>query len=122
MQPVTRVTKIGRWTVVAVSGELDVYGAPRLREQLIDLINDGSCEIVVDLDEVTFIDSTGLGVLIGGLKRVRSKGGDLRIVATKDPAAKLLRITGLHRVFAPYATSDAAANGIVTGAVATTKK
>ena len=99
-----RITTLDRWTVVAVIGELDVHGAPRVRAQLIDLMRDGACDFVMDLDEVTFIDSTGLGVLIGALKRVRSMGGDLRVVATCDPTLRLLRLTGLHRVLAPYET------------------
>jgi anti-sigma B factor antagonist len=100
-----QVTTLGRWTVVAIAGELDVQSAPRVRAEIIDLVRDGACDLVLDLDEVTFIDSTGLGVLIGTLKRVRSMGGDLRVVATCDPTLRLLRLTGLHRVLAPYETA-----------------
>ena len=61
---------VGDRTVVEVGGEIDVYTAPRLREQLVDLVADGKYHLVVDMERVDFLDSTGLGVLVGGLKRV----------------------------------------------------
>lgn len=102
MAPSVEVSRDSGWAVVRVTGEMDIYGAPRLREQLIDLVNEGEQRIIVDLDQVGFIDSTGLGVLIGALKRVRNNGGDMRVVATTDPVVRTMRITGLHRVFVPY--------------------
>ena len=96
------------WTVVAVTGELDIYAAPRLRSQLIDLIGSGVRRLVVDLDAVTFIDSTGLGVLIGALKRLRAAQGEMRLVATGEAVVRMLRVTGLHRVFASYESVDEA--------------
>ena len=63
----------GDRTVVVVGGEIDVYTAPKLREQLIDLVSAGNYHIVVDMENVEFLDSTGLGVLVGGLKRVRAR-------------------------------------------------
>jgi anti-anti-sigma factor len=73
------------YTVLAVKGEVDVYTAPRLREKLVELVSQGKHQIVVDLEGVDFLDSTGLGVLVGGLKRLRSHDGDLTLVCTKDP-------------------------------------
>ncbi len=67
-------------TVVAVGGEIDVYTAPKLREQLVDLVAAGSHHLIVDMEGVEFLDSTGLGVLVGGLKRVRAHDGSLRLV------------------------------------------
>ena len=61
--------------IVDVEGEIDVYTAPRLRELLIDLVNNGNYQIVVNMEKVEFLDSTGLGVLVGGLKRVRAHDG-----------------------------------------------
>jgi len=61
--------------VVDVEGEIDVYTAPRLRELLIELVNIGHYQLVVNMEKVEFLDSTGLGVLVGGLKRVRAHGG-----------------------------------------------
>ncbi len=70
--------------VVTVAGEIDIYTAPRLRELLIDLAGKGSYQLVVNLDKVGFLDSTGLGVLVGGLKRVRAHGGSLDLVCTQE--------------------------------------
>lgn len=93
------VTDRDGWSVVEAGGEIDVATAPRLREQLLTLVNDGHHNIVVDLEDVEFIDSTGLGVLIGALKRVRSHEGDLRLVATENRILKIFEITGLTQVF-----------------------
>jgi anti-sigma B factor antagonist len=87
------------WSVLTVGGEIDVATAPRLREQLLRLVGDGNHRIVVDLGEVDFIDSTGLGVLIGALKRVRAHDGDLALVCTENRILKVFEITGLDRVF-----------------------
>jgi anti-sigma B factor antagonist len=65
------------YTVLAVRGEVDVYTAPRFRERLIELVSEGKHRIIIDLEGVDFLDSTGLGVLVGGLKRLRSHDGDL---------------------------------------------
>ena len=113
----------GGWSVLQVGGEVDVATAPRLREQLIKLVNDQRFRVVVDLGGVDFIDSTGLGVLIGALKRVRTHGGDLALVCTERRILKVFEITGLNQVFAIHETVDAAVafhDGIVarTGRVA----
>jgi anti-sigma B factor antagonist len=89
----------GDRTVVSVGGEIDVYTAPTLREQLVDLVNAGQYHLVVDMEDVEFLDSTGLGVLVGGLKRVRAHEGSLRLVCTQERILKIFRITGLTKVF-----------------------
>lgn len=96
------------WAVLAVGGEVDVATAPRLREQLIALVNQGSHRIVVDLTAVDFLDSTGLGVLVGALKRVRTHDGDLALVCDEPRILKVFEITGLTKVFAMYADVDQA--------------
>lgn len=98
----------GDCTVIVVNGEVDVYTAPKLREQLVDLVDAGWYHLVVDLENVGFLDSTGLGVLVGGLKRVRSHDGSLRLVCTQERILKIFRITGLTKVF-PIHDSVAAA-------------
>jgi anti-sigma B factor antagonist len=95
-------------TVVEVAGEIDVYTAPRLREQLVDLVADGQYHLVVDMERVDFLDSTGLGVLVGGLKRVRAHDGSLRLVCTQERILKIFRITGLTKVFPIHSTVDEA--------------
>jgi anti-sigma B factor antagonist len=89
----------GDRTIVSVGGEIDVYTAPKLREQLVDLVNAGQYQLVVDMEDVEFLDSTGLGVLVGGLKRVRAHEGSLRLVCTQERILKIFRITGLTKVF-----------------------
>jgi anti-sigma B factor antagonist len=94
--------------VIHVRGEIDIYTAPRLRELLIYLVSQDSYQLVVDLDKVRFLDSTGLGVLVGGLKRVRAHDGWLDLVCTREPMLKIFRITGLTEVFGIYPTVDQA--------------
>jgi anti-sigma B factor antagonist len=94
--------------VIDVGGEIDMYTAPRLRELLIDLVSKGSCQLVVNLDKVGFLDSTGLGVLVGGLKRVRAHDGSLDLVCTRERVLKIFRIAGLTEVFGIYETVDQA--------------
>ena len=95
-------------TVLAVRGEVDVYTAPRLREKLVELVSKGKHQIVVDLEAVDFLDSTGLGVLVGGLKRLRSHEGDLSLVCTQQRILKVFEITGLTKVFTIHESVDAA--------------
>ena len=94
--------------VVDVGGEIDIYTAPRLRELLIDLAGKGSYQLVVNLEKVGFLDSTGLGVLVGGLKRVRPHDGSLDLVCTQERILKIFKITGLTKVFGIYQTVDQA--------------
>lgn len=96
------------FTVLSVRGEVDVYTAPRLREKLVELVSEGKYRIVVDLEGVDFLDSTGLGVLVGGLKRLRSHDGDLTLVCTQHRILKVFEITGLTKVFAIHDSVDTA--------------
>jgi anti-sigma B factor antagonist len=89
----------GDWTVISVGGEIDVYTAPKLRESLVDLVNAGRYFLVVDVEKVDFLDSTGLGVLVGALKRVKAHDGSLSLVCTQDKILKIFKITGLTKVF-----------------------
>ena len=98
----------GDRTVVVVGGEIDVYTAPKLREQLIDLVSSGQYHLVVDMEGVDFLDSTGLGVLVAGLKRVRQYGGDLSLVCTREHILKILDITGLVKVLKVHDSVEAA--------------
>ena len=96
----------GNTSIVTLRGEIDVYTAPRLRQALIDLVSQGATDIVVDMDKVDFLDSTGLGVLVGGLKRVKSNDGDLKLVVTQDRIMKIFDITGLSKVFPIHGSLD----------------
>ena len=92
-------------TVVTVGGEIDVYTAPKLRDKISELVAHGSYDLVIDLEEVEFLDSTGLGVLVGGLKKVRAHDGSMRLVCAQDRLLKIFRITGLAKVFDIRATA-----------------
>ena len=107
-------TDVEGWTIVAASGEIDVAAAPDLREQLVSLIADGAHRVVVDLEEVDFIDSTGLGVLVGAVRRARGADGDVRLVCTNSRLLKVFEVTGLDEVFviAGSAADAAAAPGV----------
>src|SRR5438876_9590788 len=99
---------VGDAALLTLRGEIDVYTAPRLRQAIIDLVDGGATRIVVDMEKVDFLDSTGLGVLVGGLQRVRMKDGSLAVVTTQDKILKIFDITGLNRVFAIHPSVDAA--------------
>ena len=95
-------------TVIDVQGEIDISTAPRLRELLIDLVSTGSYQLVVNLDQVGFLDSTGLGVLVGARKRATEHEGALAIVCTRPNIVRLLDITGLDKVFPVFPSLDQA--------------
>lgn len=94
----------GDRTVVEVGGEIDVYTAPQLRERVVELVADGKVDLVLDLSGVEFLDSTGLGVLVGALNRVRAQDGSLALVLTQERILKIFEITGLRKVFPIHAT------------------
>jgi anti-sigma B factor antagonist len=92
--------------VIDAEGEIDAYTAPRLRELLIDLASENNYQLIVNLDKVEFLDSTGLGVLVGGLQRVRAHDGSLDLVCTQERILKIFKITGLTKVFGIHETVD----------------
>jgi anti-sigma B factor antagonist len=96
------------WTVLAVSGELDMATAPAVRERLHGLLAEGHEKLIVDLDNVGFLDSTALGVLVGVLKRVRTQDGDLRLVCNQPRVLKVFEITRLDQAFTIRDSVDAA--------------
>ncbi|MCC2335534.1 STAS domain-containing protein [Cellulomonas sp. zg-Y766] len=102
------VEDVGTRAVVHVAGEIDVSSAVRLRERLSLLIAEQHTDLVVDLTGVTFMDSTGLGLLVGTLKRVRIAGGRLVLVVASERLLKVFRITGLTQVFTIHDTLEAA--------------
>jgi anti-sigma B factor antagonist len=90
------------FSLIILSGEVDVYSAPKLRETIKDLVEQGKNNIVVDLGKVDFLDSTGLGVLVGGLKRVKQQDGELGLICNQEKILRIFRITGLTKVFPIY--------------------
>lgn len=97
---------IGDYSVVKLKGEVDIYTAPSLRETIVDTVEKGRYKIVVDLDEVNFLDSTGLGVLVGGLKRVKQHDGELGIICNQEKVLRIFKITGLTKIFKMFESID----------------
>ena len=98
------VGPIGDCAVLQVAGEVDAYTAPMLREQIRDLAAKGAVHLIADLSQVSFLDSTGLGALVGGLKRLREAGGSLTLVIAAPRILRLFQITGLTKVLAIHPT------------------
>ena len=102
--------------VIALTGEVDLYTAPEFKERMVELIESGKKQIVVDLSKATFIDSTTLGVLVGGVKRLRPAGGQLALVCTDENITKIFEITGLDRVFPIHSSREEALDAVSSGA------
>ena len=98
----------GAVQLFALGGSLDLATSPSLRATLMEAADRDKHEIVVDLTHLEFLDSTGLGALIGEHKRASEHDGSVRLVAHEGQILRLLRITGLLDVFAVYPTVDAA--------------
>jgi len=94
--------------VISLAGEVDLYTAPEFKQQLLEVIGNGGKDVVVDFSDTTFIDSTTLGVLVGGVKRLRAQEGRLSLVCSDRNITKIFEITGLDRVFTIYPTRDEA--------------
>lgn len=87
------------WAVLQVRGEVDLYTSPQLRDGITELLDQGANRIVIDLSGIEFMDSTGLGVLVVGLKRAKERDGEFALVCREGSVQKILSITGLDRVF-----------------------
>jgi anti-sigma B factor antagonist len=85
--------------VVTVAGEIDLYTAPRLQAEFTRLLQDAPPRVVIDMSSVDFCDSTGMNVLLSGLKRMRERGGELEVAAPRPAVRKILQVTGLDSVF-----------------------
>src|SRR5215471_2595037 len=97
--------------VIGFSGRLDLLSASEAREKIAEAVAEGHHRLVVDLAYVSFLDSSGLGALVGGLKVARQAGGDLRIARPTEQITSVLKLTMLDRVLRPYATIEEALAG-----------
>lgn len=95
-----------RENVVALEldGEVDVYTAPLLRQEIVDQVTKGTKYLLVHLEKVEYLDSTGLGILIGGVKRLKEKNGALKLIGPSPRISRIFDITGLNRIFDVYVT------------------
>lgn len=94
--------------VLDLLGEVDSYNSPKLREKMIALIDEGHKDLVINMAGVDYIDSTGLGTLVGGLKRASERGGAIRIICPNEQIYKVFNITGLVKVFPIFDSEQAA--------------
>lgn len=104
--------------IIDLKGEVDLYTAPEFKQHLLKQIDSGVLQIVVDFSDTTFIDSTTLGVLVGGVKRLRPVGGQLVLVCSDRNILKIFEITGLHRVFDIHSTREDALEAVRAAAAA----
>jgi anti-sigma B factor antagonist len=95
-------------TVMRPHGRLDLVTAPGVKQQIAETIADGHVRLVIDLASVTFIDSSGLGLLIGSLKAARIAGGDLRIARPTEQARVILELTTLDQILQPHGSLEEA--------------
>jgi anti-sigma B factor antagonist len=100
----------GEAYVISLTGEVDLYTAPEFKQQLLEVIGQGGKEVVVDFSGTTFIDSTTLGVLVGGVKR--TDDGQLSLVCNDRNITKIFEITGLDEVFTIYPTREEAVSAV----------
>ena len=98
--------------VISLAGEVDLYTAPEFKQQLLDVIGKGAKSVIVDFSNTTFIDSTTLGVLVGGVKRLRTNEGQLSLVCSDRNITKIFEITGLDKVFTIYPTREEAVSAL----------
>ena len=112
MDPTTdlhvRTRPAGGYTIVAISGELDIANAYALRERLLDVLHRAGIRLVLDLSAVSFCDASGLATLVATRRRAVLLGGALRLAGAQPQVLKILRVTGLHRHLAIYPTTAAA--------------
>jgi anti-sigma B factor antagonist len=98
--------------LVEVQGEIDVYTSPRVKETINELIEKGKYNLIINLEGVRYIDSTGLGVLIGALKKVREHQGRILLICTNPQIKKIFNITGLVKIFEIFKSEDEAIKGL----------
>lgn len=103
-----RTLDSGEWVVLQVAGEIDMASAPQLRQRVVALVTDGVRALVLDLSNIGFCDSTGLGVIVAAVKRLRTNDGDLRVVTNDERLLALFEITRLDQVFEVFPDIDAA--------------
>ena len=99
------------YTLLTVQGEVDVYTAPLLRQKLVELADSGVPRIIINLEPVDFLDSTGLGVLVAALNRLRRQDGDVELICSQSRILRVFEITGLTRVFTIHQSMDAVSSG-----------
>lgn len=102
--------------VIKLQGEVDLYAAPELKDHVNRAIESGKTKLVLDLSGATFIDSTTLGILVSGMKRLRPRGGMLAVLCPDPTMARIFDITGLNRMFSVHDNLEDALASLESGA------
>lgn len=98
--------------VLRVSGEIDIYTAPLFKQSVVKLVSEGNNDVVIDLSEVTFMDSSGFGTLLGATRRLRPSGGGLHLAGANSTIQRMLRLTRLDTIMQVYDTAEQAARAV----------
>ncbi|MFZ5629579.1 MAG: STAS domain-containing protein [Spirochaetota bacterium] len=99
---------LGRATVLDLEGELDLFNTNQLKDALKQLVSSGDVRVIMNLEQVSYIDSTGIGVFLSMLKPLRDKGGDLKLAAPSAPVQKVFQLTRLNQFFDTHGDIEAA--------------
>lgn len=103
------------WTVLSAGGDLDVVGAPELRQAVVTVVSEGARLLVLDLSDLDFVDSFGIGAVVGALKRLRQRGGDLALVCPTPRIRRVFEICDLDRILAFHDSMDSLTEPSVAG-------
>ncbi len=99
--------------IVRARGEIDIYTVPQFKQQLLEWIEKGHRRLLIDLTEVTYMDSSGFGALLGAIKRVRPEGGSISLINPNDVIRRMLKITHLDTIFPVYASEEEALQSVL---------
>ena len=102
----TQLKDIDGTKVLDVTGEIDVYTAPQFKDAVNTVINSGQKHLVVDMTNVTYMDSSGFGALLSATRRLRPQGGTINLVNVSNAIDRILKITRLNTVFATYGSLE----------------
>ena len=108
----TAINEVSQVPVVRVVGEIDVYTAPDFKSAINKVIDSGATKIVIDLTDVSYMDSSGFGTLLGATKRIRPKGGAISLIGCSEAIERMLKITRLDTIFGMYPTVDEAVEAL----------
>jgi anti-sigma B factor antagonist len=98
----TQVKEADGFPVIELTGEIDLSTSPVFKQRIYEIIESGKRDVIVDMNGLDFMDSTGLGVLVAALKKTRMEGGSIRLICNRNNILKVFTITGLDKVFAIY--------------------
>ena len=101
--------------VLRVDGEIDIYTAPLFKQAVVKLVSEGNNDVIIDLSQVSFMDSSGFGTLLGATRRLRPGGGGLHLAGANNTIQRMLRLTRLDSIMRIYDTVDAAAHAVSQG-------